>query len=496
MIQKLLSAAIICLAPIPAAAQIGYQEKVPLSLQDCVELALKSNLDIQISRLQPGIDQYNLASAYGNYDPNFEFSASQGFRLSPGVTDPNSSLGLGTSSESYNERFGPALSGISPYGTSYRVSGTLVRQSGTFFPSFQYNTDLGISVTQPLLKDFLMNSQRQTILVNRSNLKISELTLLSQIMRSINGVELAYYELVFSRDNVRVQEASLALAEQSLAETKRKIELGTLAPLDGKQAESQAASRKADLLNAIQSLDARMNTLKGLLSDDVAIWLPIEIEPTDRLLPLPQTFNLQESWRRGLDQRPDILQNRQTLERQNIVLRFRKNQILPSLDLQLTYGHLGIGRNTPQSFDGIRNGSGQRYSYGVVFSMPLSNRSAKSNYREGRVQKERMLKQFKQLEQQIVLEIDNAVKSAQTAYQRITATRESRLYAEAALDAEEKKLINGKSTSFFVLQLQRDLTAARSTELRALADYNRALSTLWLSEGTTLEKRKLDVSIR
>jgi outer membrane protein len=228
----------------------------------------------------------------------------------------------------------------------------------------------------------------------------------------------------------------------------------------------------------------------------VAIWLPIEIEPTDRLLPLPQTFNLQESWRRGLDQRPDILQNRQTLERQNIVLRFRKNQILPSLDLQLTYGHLGIGRNTPQSFDGIRNGSGQRYSYGVVFSMPLSNRSAKSNYREGRVQKERMLKQFKQLEQQIVLEIDNAVKSAQTAYQRITATRESRLYAEAALDAEEKKLINGKSTSFFVLQLQRDLTAARSTELRALADYNRALSTLWLSEGTTLEKRKLDVSIR
>ncbi|MGY8674098.1 MAG: TolC family protein, partial [Verrucomicrobiia bacterium] len=82
------------------------------------------------------------------------------------------------------------------------------------------------------------------------------------------------------------------------------------------------------------------------------------------------------------------------------------------------------------------------------------------------------------------------------AYQRITATRESRLYAEAALDAEEKKLINGKSTSFFVLQLQRDLTAARSTELRALADYNRALSTLWLSEGTTLEKRKLDVSIR
>ncbi|MBG87202.1 MAG: hypothetical protein CMO80_09925 [Verrucomicrobiales bacterium] len=492
---KLLFVLLFSIPAQPTRANIGYGETVPLSLLDCIQLALQNNLEIQISRLQPEMDEYTLKSSFGNYDPTLDMNVSQNFRLSPGVTDPNSILGLGTSSESNTERFGPSLRGISGYGTSYDLRGQLVRQSGTFFPSFQYNTDLGISVTQPLLKNFLMNSQRQTILVNKHTLKISELALLHQIIRTVNSVEQAYYELVYNRDNVRVQEASLSLAEKSFAETSRKIELGTLAPLDGKQAQSQVAGRKADLLNARRSLDSQMNTLKGLLSDDVASWLPIEIQPTDRLLPLPKVFDLQQSWHKGLSSRPDILQRKETLERQNVVLRFRKNQVLPSLDLQLTYGHLGVGQNAPRSFDGIRTGNGQRYSYGVVFSMPLSNRRAKNNYRESRIQKERMLKEYKQLEQQIVVEIDNAVKSAQTAYERISATRESRLYAEAALEAEEKKLNNGKSTSFFVLQLQRDLTAERSTELRALADYNQALSSLWLSEGTTLDRHKLDVRI-
>lgn len=107
-----------------------------------------------------------------------------------------------------------------------------------------------------------------------------------------------------------------------------------------------------------------------------------------------------------------------------------------------------------------------------------------------------LLLQLKQLEQRIIVEIDNAVRQARTAFEKIESTRQARLYAESALDAEQKKLENGRSTSFFVLQLQRDLTAARSAEIRALADYNKTLANLALSEGTTLEKNNIGLELK
>ena len=107
-----------------------------------------------------------------------------------------------------------------------------------------------------------------------------------------------------------------------------------------------------------------------------------------------------------------------------------------------------------------------------------------------------MALQFRQLEQNILVQIENAIATAQTSFERVDATRQARLYAQAALEAEQKKLENGKSTSFFVLQLQRDLTAARSEEIRAVADYNKALTQLAQSEGSTLERRRIDVNVK
>lgn len=472
--------------------QIEYIKSRPLTLDDCIAEALENNLDIRTRRIQPRLDGLSVGSALGAYDPNLTLSANQSFSASPGSSDPNSRL-FGTGSDTTTESYGPGIAGVLPYGTRYRVDSRLRRQSGTVFPSFQYNSDVTASVTQPLLRNFLIDSTRRTLAVAKRTLKINELALSHQIMRTVNAVENAYYELVYARENVRVQDSSLQLAEKHLRETKRRVELGALAPLDEKQAQSQAAARRADLLSAQVQWDTRMNALKGLLSDDFTAVADVRLEPTDKLLAVAQLFDAQESWGRGLEFRPDLLQSKESLERQNIVLRYNKNQILPSLDLQLSYGHNGFGTDLPGGLDGIRTGAGQAYSYGFVLTIPFSNRTAKNNYRSSRLEKQRLLLNHKQLEQQIIIEIDNALKAARNAYQRIDATLEARRYAEAALDAEEKKFANGKSTGFFVLQLQRDLTAARSSELRALADYNKTLADLWLSEGKTLDRRGVEV---
>lgn len=490
-----LSGVLLLAAAFPVCGQIQPTNSLSLSLKECVERALAHNLDIRIRRLQPDIDQLDLEGARGAYDPALNLSANQSYRQSPGNPDPNSVF-FGAGSDTFTENFSTGVGGKALYGTRYQVSGNMTRQSGTFFPSFQYTPDLGVSLAQPLLKDFLIDADRRTIAVARHTLRIDEQALRAQIMNTIAQVARTYYDVAFARDNVRVQEASLILAERLLAENRRRIELGAMAPLDEKQAESQVAARRADLLSARRDLEIQVNRLKNLMTDDYGGWIRTSIDPTDRLLAVVHPFDLQESWRRGMELRPDLVQARESVERQNIILRYNKNQLLPSLDLQLTYGHNGRGGDLETGFDGIRTGRGQRYSYGLVLSFPWSNRTAKNNLSASRIEEERLILQLKQVEQNAMLEVDNALKTAGTAYDQIEATRQARLYAEAALDAEEKKLANGRSTSFVVLQLQRDLTAAKSRELRALADYNQALENLFLSEGTTIDRHQLTVEIK
>ncbi len=487
------------LAALAFAISAGAQTNAPavrrLTLAECIELALQRNLDIQIRRLQPTIDLYNLDSARGYYDLTVNMNATHRYNSSPGSPDPNSAL-FGLSSDSYTESYGPSLTQQLGTGGRVTLNGDVVRRSGSSFASYNYSTDAGISLTQPLLRNSWIDATRQTILINRRTLKIDELALRNQVMATIASVQQAYYELIFARDNVQVQEASLGLAEKLLSDNKRRVEVGALAPLDEKQSESQVAARRSDLLSARRDLEIQVNTIKSLLGDDFAAWATQVLEPADRLVALPQKFNVQESWRNGMSLRPDLQSSKESIERQNIVLRYQHNQLFPSLDLSLTYGHNGLGQTLPGGLNGIQKGDNQFYSYGLVLSFPLSNTTAKNNYKAGKATKEVLLLQLKQLEQSVIVEIDNAVKQAQTAYDKIEATRQARLYSEAALDAEQKKLENGKSTSFFVLQLQRDVTAARSAELRALADYNKALAELAKSEGTTLDKANIGLEFK
>jgi len=142
---------------------------------------------------------------------------------------------------------------------------------------------------------------------------------------------------------------------------------------------------------------------------------------------------------------------------------------------------------------------GRDYPYWTIggqVSFPLGNINARNTYKAAKLTKEQIALQLKQLQQNILIQIEDAIETAKTALQRAAATREARIYAGAALDAEQKKLENGKSTSFQVLQLQRDLTTARSTEIRALADYNIALANLAANEGTTLDRRHVKLDVR
>jgi outer membrane protein TolC len=144
----------------------------------------------------------------------------------------------------------------------------------------------------------------------------------------------------------------------------------------------------------------------------------------------------------------------------------------------------------------IDNNRFPRYGASITLSFPLSFRNERNLYKVAKLEMQAAILSLKRREDEVLNEIDIAVKEVASRYQTTQSTRQARIFAEEALDAEQKKLENGKSTSFQVLQFQRDLTSASSAEIQAIADYNKALHLFYFREGTTLERNKITLELK
>jgi HAE1 family hydrophobic/amphiphilic exporter-1 len=480
----------------PATGATNMSGPRAMSLEDCIQEALAHNLDLQIQRVNPQISLYNLDAAYGGYDPTFTFKGEHSYNDSGGEFQN----GLNVASQEYNaDSFDSHFTGTLPWGTIYDLGGEAASTKGMneLGPFQNSSGQIGaFSLTQPLLKNFWIDSTRLNIRVAKNRLQYSEQGVREQLITSVSAVENAYDELIYARENVEVQQEALALAQTQLDQDKQRVQIGTLAQLDVQQDESQAATSRANLITASNTLSVAENTLKNLLTDNYPQWHDVLIEPTATLTATRQLFDLQDSWNKGMSGRPDLLQARLNVEQQGIQLKFYNNQLYPELDLIGSYGFNGAGTDFADTFNQFKQANQPFYSYGAQLTMPLSNVGARNTYKAGKVTLQQLLLQLKQLEQNVMVDIDNAVKLAESKYESVLATQQARIYAEAALDAEEKKYNVGKSTTFTVLQLQNNLTAARSQEIRALADYNEALANLSQQEGSTLERHGINVDAK
>ncbi|MGA2028483.1 MAG: TolC family protein [Verrucomicrobiota bacterium] len=467
-----------------------------MSLEDCIQEALQHNLDMQIERYDPQISLYNLRAAYSGYDPTLNISGQHNYNVSGGGLAQNLTNTIPSSTSDENS-FKSDIGGSLPEGLQYDFSGNIYEQYGSSTPPpspfDSSGGSIGVTLTQPLLKNFWINNTRLTIRLDKNNLKISEQGLRNQIITSVTAVENAYYELIFAQLNVVVEEQALQLAQTQLDQDNQRLQVGTLAQLSVQQDEAQVAQSRANLIAAQYTLVSDQNALKNLLTDNYTRWHAIDVQPTETLTAPLMLFDLQDSWNKGMTERPDLLQAQVNVEQQGIQLKFDRNQLYPELDLIGSYGYNGSSKEFSGTFSQFNEGNQPFYSYGAQLTVPLSNVGARNSYKAAKATLQQVLLQLKQLEQNILVEIDDAVKQAQSDYESVDATRESRIYAEAALDAEQKTYAVGKATTFDVLQLQNNLTAARLQEIRALANYNEALANLAAQEGSTLERRGINI---
>jgi outer membrane protein len=476
-----------------------------VTLDQCLELALRQNRELQIERLNPAIARANLSSAFGYYDPVFTSDYRHDQAADNGGFDPSDfSRDAIYSAESDVMRLG--MVGFLPTGLSYAFTGSYANSFGERnllnFDSFSMTA--GVTVRQPLLKNLWIDQGRLVIRVNRKLLRMTELGVNWLVLDVANRVQQAYYELLYAREHLDVQLELRDSRRRTLGGLERQAQQGVLTDTDTLPTRMQLASLNTTLLGASNAVVLAENELKTLLGDDFREQADKALHPIGRLSVEGRVFDLQGSWHTGLQRRPDLAQLRTDVERGDIDLKFRRNQLFPSLDLVAGYGRRGASTaqlppplsaqaSAREAFDQLRDGTAPNNMIGVIFSLPLSRVAERANYRASRHLKEQAELRVKQLEELILREISDAVQTARLTLDRVHAASQAAEFARRALDTEERKLTGGRSSIFFVLQLQNDLLAARAMELRAKADHLQAVSQLGFAEASLLDQLAIQI---
>jgi HAE1 family hydrophobic/amphiphilic exporter-1 len=266
--------------------------------------------------------------------------------------------------------------------------------------------------------------------------------------------------------------------------------------LDNAQAETQLQNALTKLAAARALLATRQNSLIGLLTDDFRNWAEIELQPTDALQTSPVKVDRSTSFQSALSTRPDLIEARLAVEKTGVMARFRLNQLFPSLDLVGGYGGQAVQTSPGSAIDDAYNFRNPAYSYGVVLSFPLSNVTERNNYRASKAAKQMAELQLQKAEQDVLIYVADCITRVETAFSQLTSTHKAVNFAQTALGEENSKLEKGATTSFDVLQFQEILTRARTDEILAEADYNRALAQLAFEEGTILEQHHVALQVK
>ncbi len=476
-----------------AAASTATNALRPMSLSDCVEQALQQNFDVQVQRFNIQIAQDVVQGAYAGYDPLFNASGQHNYDSLPGdLFNPYSTNPIPALLYDQNA-FKSGFTGLLPWGMTYNLIGQADERYGLHAAlPFKFSDSLvGLTVTQPVLKNLWIDQTRLNIRVAKNLLKNTEQALRGQIINSVTAVVIAYYELIFAQQNVHVQQQSLDLARTQLDQDNQRFQIGAGPSLSIQQDNAQVAQAQANLIAAQRDLDTDQHALKNLLTDHYFEWRATNVQPTAILDAPRQNFDLEDSWRKGLAQRPDLLQAKLNAEQRGIQLKYSFNQLFPQLDLIGSYGFNGAGREFSDALGGIKTGNNPFYTYGAQLTVPVGSVGPRNQYRASKAALQQTLTVLSQLEQTVMVQIDDAVKHAQSDYESVEATRQARIYAETALVAEQQSYAAGKATTFELLTYQNNLTAARSQEIRALANYNQTLATLAQQEGATLEQHHI-----
>jgi outer membrane protein TolC len=485
----------------PIQEQRGAGPVRKLSLDEAVILALEQNLDVQVERINPQLQDLQIEQVAGFWKPNLGGQLNFGSATTP----PDTLFAGAEDAVTVRRLFGTVgIDQVLPFGTSYSVGWDASRQtSNNVFASF--NPRLGSSVsfalTQPLMRGLRIDGTRANYMVQKNNRLVSDILLRAQIVQTMRLVRNAYWTLVGARYNLVVTQASLDIARQTLKDNKTRVEVGTMAPIDIVQAEAEVARNEEAAIVAAAQIDQAEDQLRALVFDprQPDFWT-MDLDLTEPpQLPTEKDVDIEGAVRNALSKRTDLLQFRKNLESAQINIRFYGDQLRPTLNATVDYGLNALGGvqvqrafNPDNPFEpgdiiaesekGFGSVLGDlfgldfpQWTFGAIFSYPLGRSTQKAQYARARLAYTQSELALRSQELSVTTEVRSVGRNVNTNRRRVDSTRVARLLTERQLEAAQKKFSVGLATSLDVLIAQRDLTNARTTELTAIIDYVKSL---------------------
>ncbi|MCW5957022.1 MAG: TolC family protein [Pyrinomonadaceae bacterium] len=538
----------------PLMTRVGVQsaEPISLSLDEAIRRALANNNDIDVSRDDVRIQETQIRSLRGSYDPVFT--------INPNYSRNSITGSAATNDFSVNSDLRHA---IQAGGGNYTIFFNNTRTENAFSQaqvsngnisggsSAIYSSSLGIRYTQPLVRNFSIDNTRRNLKIARRRLEQSDADFRRTTIETIARVQNAYWDLVFALRDQQNRVANLELSKENLRQVEARIAAGASAPLARAEVATELANRESDVLVATQQVSIAENTLKQLLlRDSTSVEWSQSYMPTDKPAFSLDAISLDNAVKDAMDNRYELQRLKLAADINKIDVNFFRNQTRPQIDLNTTFSLDGLARGgastdavtfpliatensatavsasgfllaelrrlfpggitpvpnvtvpgTPSYLSGVFGRSmsnlfrsdAPNYSVGVTFSFPIGNRTAKANLAGAEITKHQLETQTRIQEQVVMVEVRNAVQAVETARQRVLAARRARENAEIQLDGERKLFDAGKSTSFLLFQRENSLANARNAEIRAETDYNKAVANLQKATSTTFQMNNIEV---
>lgn len=540
---------------LPDLGRVGVDmtEQKPMTLRDTLRLALENNKDIEVTRKNVRIAEFDLKGANGFYEPHFSGTSYYERTVTPSTSffggGPNGST---TQTNWVNSaRLEGALRG---QGTTYKaeLNNSNINTNNLFTTlNPLYVTNVSFSVIQPLLRGRRFDAQRRNIEVAKKNLSLSDTQFRQKTIEIIASVQRAYWDLTFALRNLQIQRDAVRDAKDQLAHNKRLRDEGQLAPIDVVAVETQVANFELGVYDALDNVNKAENVLKGLIAPNKndAIW-SVALVPVDPVENYAPATRLDEALAAALENRPEIQQNDIAKEINKLDVRLFRDQNKPQVDFTASYALNGtagslnasgsnpfsgssevsrlkineiiasINRNAPPAdpdittipdpvaptlpgnlvggysdvFGNIFANRYPTFRLGLQFNLPFfGNQTAKAQLGHSLVEGEKIQTQREQLEQVIQVDVRNSLQTMRTAEARLRSAAIARENSEKQYDSEKRKLDEGQSTIFLVLERQTALANARGVELRAQTDLNKAIADLQRATGNSLTANNIDV---
>ncbi|MGH9491941.1 MAG: TolC family protein [Terriglobales bacterium] len=548
----------------PRIDQLMRNGQLMLSLDDAIAMALENNLDLAIARYnlsiadtdilrtKAGAGARGVATGLVQGTPGggvggFGTGAGTGAGGTTGGAGGagtgaaglvTSTTGVGTAVDSFDPILSAGLNinHVTFPGTSLLSGATVLQQNfGTanfsYFQGFHTGTSMQVTfnnqrettnnsfsnlspqlgssfrltLRQHLLAGFGLGPNTRFIRIAKHNKEISNAAFRLQVIATVSQIQNIYWDLVNAYEDVKVRERSLALANKTLSDNRKQVEIGTLAPIEIVRAESESATRNQELIVAQTNLQLQQLLMKNAitrnLSDPTLATAPVI--PTDSMQ-VPETepvVPIEELMKDAMGNRAELEQSRIDLVNRDISKKSARNALLPVVDLVTWYGATGLaGEENPNSispsgpipggwytaFHHLFDHSAPDYAVGLNVTIPIRNRSAQADQTRAELEYRQAQLRYQQLQNQVGIEVRNAQFAVQQNRARVEAARKGRELAQQSLEAEQKKYALGASTNFLVLQAQRDLTAAESALVTAMSAYEKSRVELDRVTGLTL----------